>query len=224
MGSLEDSIEFVKAERVVNAKVADSPGEGKTSEQLKKDLLEKESFENQKAIEALKAKKAKEALKSELVEQETKPMESMVSGPFTVEPPKNPNIECPFCGEEKSPRGMGRHIVAIHKIEGVSIEDLESVERGEKNLKRLVTEKHKGKGEPEVYGLSDDVNKREFADWTDIEPEKSPEDKKIIENPGPPGDPSCYENPGNPESKYEWTCPDAPFPLNLLRRKKERKQ
>lgn len=195
MGNLEDSIEILKAERAVNAKVANSPGEEKTPEELKRDLIEKKILENREIMEALKAKKAKEALKSEFVEHETKPMTE-----YKVEPVSNPNIECPFCGEEKRPKGMARHIVAIHEIEGVTIQDLDDVEKGLKSLKDLVTEKHKGKGDPAVYGLSDDVKKREFADWTDIEPEENleegPEDKKIIENPGPPGSPACYENPG----------------------------
>lgn len=196
MIKIDDLVKTIRTKGSAEIKEAGSQDEEKRSKELLKEI-----DENKKAMESLKEKEAeKEAAKSEFVEHTTKPMKE-----YSVEPVTNPNIECPFCGKEKRPKGMGRHIAAIHEIEGVSIEDLESVEKGEKNLKDLVIEKHKGKGEPEVYGLSDDVKKREFADWTDIEPEENleegPEDKKIIDNPGPPGDPSCYENPGNPDEK-----------------------
>ncbi len=198
MIKLDGIVKTIRSKGLVETKAAVDPGNGKTPAELEKEILEnhKAMLENAaieaKAAKEQEAKETKEsAAKSELEVHTTKPMTE-----YTVEPVSNPNIECPFCGEEKTPKGMGRHIAAIHEIEGVSLEDLESVERGEKNLKDLVTEKYKGKGDPEVYGLSDDVKKREFADWTDIEPEKSPEDKEIIENPGPPGSPACYENPG----------------------------
>lgn len=57
--------------------------------------------------------------------------------------------QCPFCGEEKTVKGMCRHIVAIHKVERVTVEDLESVERGDKTLKDLVDEKRKSEGDHE---------------------------------------------------------------------------
>jgi len=241
MGNLEDSIEFVKAERVANAKVADRPGEGKTPEELKRDLIEKELLENRKIIEALKTKEAKEALKSEFVEHETKPMkkgELPEMKVYTVkpvfhpgskeekawnrkheanEPARNPNAICPFCLEEKSTKGMNRHISAIHKVIGVTIQDLDDVENGLKSLKALVEEKSEYEGEAVVFGLSPEVSKKHFSDWEDLEESEiddqegaeieeeinDQEEMKTIENnPGPPGDPELKNNPG--EKKGFW--------------------
>lgn len=152
MGNLEDSIEIVKAERVVNAKIADSPGEEKTSEQLK----------------AEEAKKS--AVKDELVEHETKPIKKSELEVLRVEPVKNPNEICPFCLEEKSARGMNRHIAAIHEIEGVSIEDLGRVERGEITPADLAWEKSDYEGSAMVRALSPEISKKYFSDWEDPEP------------------------------------------------------
>ena len=261
MGNLEDSIEFVKAERVANAKVTGSPDEEKTSKQLKRDLLKKEILEDQKAIEALKAKKAKEALKSEFVEHETKPMPDLPV--YTVkpvfhpgskaekawnrkhkeaEPVRNSNAICPFCLEEKSTRGMNRHISAIHKVPGVTIQDLDDVEKGLKSLEDLVAEKFP-EGEAEIVNLAPEVEEKHFSDWEDIEedpealevPEAIPEKEspeEIMEEESPeeipekesPEEIMEEERSGNPKSEYEFTCPDAPFPYNLLRRKKQRKK
>lgn len=244
MKNLKDCVKAVKNKEPIDIKAAGDPGNGKTPEEIEKEILE-----NREAMEAIAAKESeaktakepveKEAAKSELEIFTTKPIQELKKAVIRT---------CPFCEEEKSAQGMNRHIAAKHKVPGVTVQDLDDVEKGLKSLKDLTCEKFPSEDEAEVYNLAPEVEKKHFSDWVDVDPEEEgpedpeegleeedpeqiPEDdRENPDNPGPPGDPSCYDNSGNlklkenPKSEYEWTCPDAPFPLNLLRRKKERKQ
>lgn len=229
MIDLKDVVKKERAKVQLKAPAAGEPGNGKTPAELENEILK-----NHKAM-------LESAAKNDLIEHETKPikeseLEIHTTKPisdlqeYTVEPVKNPNEECPFCGEEKTARGMSRHINSIHGVPGISLEDLEKIEKGEITPDALATEK----GTTEIFGLSPEIAEKYFKDWNDIEeeaPEKEIlEDEKNLDNPEPPGGSSCYDNPGNPDLKknskneIEWTCPDAPFPFNLLRRKKAREE
>ena len=80
------------------------------------------------------------------------------------------------CGEEKSAQGMARHIAAIHKVPGVSLEDLNRIKQGEITPPDLVNEK----GEA-VANLSPEIDKKYFSDWNDIE--EDPEDPEGLGDP-----------------------------------------
>jgi len=216
MIKIDDLVKTIRTKGPAEIKAAGSQDEEKGSKELLKEI-----DENRKAMEALKKKDAEKTEKETGFEEHTtKPMTE-----YRVEPVTNPNIECPFCGEEKRPKGMGRHIAAIHEVPDFTIQDLDDLESGSKSLADLVSEKFEGKGDPVILNISSKVRKKYFSDWINIEPEENleegPEDKKIPDNPGPPGDPSCYENPGeknpgqeNPveRRKFNW----MPFfsPLN----------
>lgn len=205
-----DFKDVVKAERAKErARVpaaSDPGGNGKTPAELEKEIFENHEATLKSVAKEARAKEAKAAKEQEAIE--AKAAEESELEVFTVEPPKNPNEICPFCLEEKSARGMNRHIAAIHKVPGVTIQDLDDVKKGLKSLEDLVTEKFP-EGEAEISNLAPEVEKEHFPNWEDIEdPEGSEdpgkealEDKRNLDNPGPPGDPSCYKNPGNPGSK-----------------------
>jgi len=168
--------EQLKAKKVKEAE--------KTPEELEKEILE-----NREAMEAIEAKAAKEkaakeqeakAAKDEDDEiQTTKPMEE-----HSVEPVKNPNEICSFCGEEFTAQGIGRHVAAKHKAPGITLEDINRMNQGEITPPELLDEK----GITTIYGLSPEVEKKEFSDWFDVEEnpedtEENPEEKKL-EDPG----------------------------------------
>lgn len=224
MIKIDDLVKTIRTKGPVETKTAGSQDAEKSPDELKIELLEKELLENREAMQASLVKKSKEPAKKEPISD----LEVFTTKPMPV---SNPNIECPFCGEEKSPKGMGRHVAAIHQVEGVSIEDLESVEKGEKNPRDLVEEKAEYEGEAVVFGLSPEVSKKYFSDWSDlkeseIDDQESAEIEKEIDgqedknNPGPPGSPACYENPGeknpgqeNPveRRKFNWIPFFSPF-------------
>lgn len=239
MISFKDVVKKERAKEQVKAPAAGGPA----LEEIKKEILKnhkaliKCAAKETRAKEAIEAKAAKEsAAKSDLIEQETKPIKESGLEVFTVEPPKNPNEICPFCLEEKSARGMNRHIAAKHKVPGVTVQDLDDIEKGLKSLKDLTCEKFPSEDEAEVYNLAPEVEKKHFSDWMDVapeeegpedpeegleeDPEQIPEDdRENPDNPGPPGDPSCYDNPGDPElkknrvdrRKFNWIPFFSPF-------------
>jgi len=141
--------------------------------------IEKEILENREAMEASAAKKAaasadKESEARALIEAkeaETKAAEQRSEVHETKKPKGADYIPCPFCDERKSPQGMSRHIIAIHGISGVSLEDLESVKKGEKTPDDLADEKLEGVKNPVIYGLSSKVENKYFSDWPDVEEE-----------------------------------------------------
>ena len=146
--------------------------------------IEKEILENREALEAIEAKEAKESVaKSDLIEHETKPMKESELEVHKVKPVIPSLMDCPFCGEEKSARGMPRHIKSIHGVPGISIQDLDDVEKALKSLEDLVIEKFP-EGEAEIFNLSPEVEKKDFPDWMDIEPEEGPaEDLEDLKDP-----------------------------------------
>lgn len=190
MIKLDNIVKTIRSKGPVETKAAVDPGNGKTPEEIEKEILE-----NRGAMEAIEAKeaKAKEAKGKE--ESELLPI-------HTTKPIIATHMDCPFCGEEKTIRGMSRHIKSIHGVSEVSLEDLNRIERGEIAPDALATEK----GATEIFGLSPEIDEKHFSDWNDIKEEDpedlgDPEKEKGPDNPGPPGDPSCYENPGNPDEK-----------------------
>ena len=158
---------------LAKASAADDPGNGKTAEELKKDLIEKELLENRAAMEALKEKEVVEPFK----ENTTKPMKDPV---FKT---------CPGCGEEFTAQGIGRHIKAIHKVQGIPLEDLDRVNQGEITLPDLLDEK----GITTIYGLSPEIEKKYFSNWGDKE--EDPEDPEGLEDPEEIEDPEDLEDP-----------------------------
>lgn len=167
MGNLEDSVEALKAERVINPKIAGDPGNGKTAEELKIDLLKKEFIENREAIEALK--------ESNLKIHKVEPVLPLKE--HTTEPIKHPSlhITCPFCKKQFTEQGMSRHIAAIHKAPGISVEDVDDMNKGKKSLTELLDEK----GITTIVNLSPEVSKKHFSDWHDLEePEINDQENK----------------------------------------------
>lgn len=196
MIKLDNIVKTIRSKGPVETKAAVDPGNGKTPEEIEKEILE-----NREAMEAIEAKE--NVAKGELIEHETKPIKEPVLA------------TCPFCEEEKSAQGMGRHIKAIHEVPGITIQDLDNVEKGLKTLPDLVAEKFEGPAT--IANLSPEVEKKEFSDWFDVE--EDPEDPEnnedpegiedpveataVEDNPGPPGDPSCVDNPGRNDNPGE---------------------
>lgn len=203
----------VKKERA-KLPMAGDPGNGKTPEEIKKEILEnREAMEasavKKSATEAAKKQKEKAAIEAQAAKEKE---ESELLPVHTTKPIKEPVRRiCPFCREEKSAQGMGRHIAAIHEAPGITLEDLNRIEQGEITPPDLLDEK----GITTIVNLSPEVEKKHFSNWSDVE--ESPEDPEdqedpesaakapgVEDNPGPPGDPSCSENPGNPELKEDF--------------------
>lgn len=172
------------------------------------DELEKKITERLRAKKNREAEKAPEEIKAEIVENrealeaieakappdpefEIRTTKPIIGGPVL--------IACPFCGEKKSSQGMARHIKAIHKVPGISLEDLGKIERGEIAPDALADEK----GVSEIFGLSPEIDEKYFLEWGEGEEgQEDPEDdEKNPDNPGPPGSLACQKNPGNPGLK-----------------------
>lgn len=203
MIDLKDVVKKERAKVQIKAPAAGEPGNGKTSAELEKEILENhkamlESAAKESRVKAaIEAKAAKEsAAKSDLIEHETKPIKESELEVHTTKPIIPTHMDCPFCGLEKSIKGMNRHIAAKHEVPGVTIQDLDDVEKGLKSLEDLVTEKFP-EGEAEIFSLSPEVEKKGFPDWIDIEPEQGPgEDPEDQEDPEDLAGPKGQEDPG----------------------------
>ena len=168
MINYKDVVKKERAKERAKAPGTGEPGNGKTPEELIEGIIEA-----REAQETIKAKAAKEKAAKEAEAEKVKASELEE---HYVEPPKNPNEICPFCGEEKTVRGMSRHIKAIHGVPGVSLDDINNVERGEKTPADLATEK----GVTEIFDLSPEIDKKYFSSWDDIE---DPDDIENLEDP-----------------------------------------
>lgn len=171
-------------EREITKRLKDKEGQavGKTPEQIEKEILE-----NREAMEAIELKAAKEPAKKELVSD----LEINITKPVI------PSLmDCPFCGEQKSIKGMNRHIAAKHEILGVIIQDLDRVKRGEITPDALATEK----GAETVVNLSPEVSKKHFSDWEDIEDSLEDPEEEDPEEKEDPEETREEEDPRDPES------------------------
>lgn len=197
---------------------------------LKKEEAEKAEAEKKIKIEAEKA--------GEFPVHTTKPMKE-----YTTEPVFNPaseegkaqtarretrgrkplpRIVCPFCEEERKQKGVMNHISHCHGVPGFTVKDVFDVQDGVKSLEDLVYEKFDDDAEIDLRNLSPTVSKEVFGSWEDVEATADPVDQKVV--PDNPGRKVEIKEPVEEENEYEWTCPDAPFPFNLLRRRKARKK
>jgi len=198
-----DFKDVVKAERAKErARVpaaSDPGGNGKTPAELEKEILENHEAILKGAAKEARAKEAKVAKEQEAIEAreaiEAKEKPDPEDKIYTTKKPREGPvlIACPFCGEEKSAQGMGRHIAAIHKVPGINIQDLDDVKKGLKSLEDLVAEKFP-EGEAEIFNISPEAEKKHFSDWEDMG--ESPEDPEDLENPEGSEDP---EDLGDPE-------------------------
>lgn len=191
MIDLKDVVKKERAKVQVKASAAAGPGSGKAPVELEKEILEnhKAMLENaakeSRAKAAIEAKAAKESAKEDLIDE---------SEIHTTKPAIPTHMECPFCGERKSIKGMNRHIAEIHEVPGVTVQDLNDVEEGLKSLPDLVAEKFEGQAM--IAKLSPEIRKKEFSDWNDIkeDPEDPVEATAAKDNPGPPGNPKLKED------------------------------
>ena len=159
MKKLEDAIKAVKIKSRIEATAAGGQSKEKTSEELKKEIAE-----NKEAMADLENEPANEPEKKDLING----LEIHTTKP----PPKPTHMDCPFCESEKTIKGMNRHIEAIHRVPGITIQDLDDVEEGLKSLPDLVCEKFEG--EATIDNLSPEIAEKYFSDWEDVE--ENPED------------------------------------------------
>jgi len=170
MIDLKDVVKKERAKVQIKAPAAGEPGNGKTPAELENEILE-----NHKAMLESAAKKS--AAKNDLIEHETKPIKESELEIHTTKPIIPTHMDCPYCEEEKTIRGMSRHIKSIHGIPGISLEDLNRIEQGEITPDALATEK----GTTEIFGLSPEIDKKYFSSWEDTE--EDPEDPEVVEDP-----------------------------------------
>lgn len=158
MRKIEDFVKAVKAIEPINLKAADDQGK--------------------EAMTDLEKKPAKDPEKKELISDlEIRTTKPPIILPYT-------HMDCPFCESEKTIKGMNRHIAAKHKVPGITLQDLDDVEKGLKSLSDLVCEKFEG--EPTIINLSPEIEEKEFSNWEDVEENPSkPEDLEDPEDLGP---------------------------------------
>ncbi|MBA7682362.1 hypothetical protein ES703_90712 [subsurface metagenome] len=187
-----------KAHEYMSTQVHESLPE-KTSDELKKEIAE-----NKEAMADLENKPAKDLEKKELI---IDPDFHTTKPPFMLR-----HRDCPFCESEKTNKEVIRHIAAKHKISGVTLQDLDDVEKGLKSLPDLVCEKFEG--DPMIANLSPEIEEKYFSAWDDVEENPSePEDLKDPEDLEDPEEEASQDPDDKKELEIE---PEERRKINLI--------